>query len=259
MCDGKGGEPRENGLPEMPAADEGDPGASGEEDGAREASFDPDGIIIVKGGTQRPHFANDGATTADGTTATDARSTRDRLYLVVHGIHSKNNVGDLMRTAGAMGAAEVLVVSKHSSKSKAKRSIATWGAHGADRRVVLRAFGSFDALAAWLRRRRVYLWGIEIKPEARSISYPECFARPAAFDGGAAFMPGNEGTGIVDAHARRCDGFVYIPHYGAATASLNVNAATAIVLHAFASSHPGAFHEVPRRGEKFVVNDRPHA
>jgi tRNA G18 (ribose-2'-O)-methylase SpoU len=32
-----------------------------------------------------------------------------------------------------------------------------------------------------------------------------------------------------------CDGFVYIPQYGAGTASLNVNVATGIILHRYAS------------------------
>jgi tRNA G18 (ribose-2'-O)-methylase SpoU len=31
-----------------------------------------------------------------------------------------------------------------------------------------------------------------------------------------------------------CDGYVYIPQYGAGTASLNVNVATGIILHRYA-------------------------
>jgi tRNA G18 (ribose-2'-O)-methylase SpoU len=32
-----------------------------------------------------------------------------------------------------------------------------------------------------------------------------------------------------------CDGFIYIPQYGAGTASLNVNVATGIILHRYAT------------------------
>jgi tRNA G18 (ribose-2'-O)-methylase SpoU len=31
-----------------------------------------------------------------------------------------------------------------------------------------------------------------------------------------------------------CDGYIYIPQYGAGTASLNVNVATGIILHKYA-------------------------
>jgi hypothetical protein len=52
-----------------------------------------------------------------------------------------------------------------------------------------------------------------------------------------------------------CDAFVYIPQYGAGTASLNVTVAASIILHNFAVW--ARFPEAGRAGEKFVVGERP--
>ena len=41
---------------------------------------------------------------------------------------------------------------------------------------------------------------------------------------------------MSDAQKGICDHFVYIPQYGNGTASLNVNVATALVLHNFVES-----------------------
>jgi tRNA G18 (ribose-2'-O)-methylase SpoU len=42
---------------------------------------------------------------------------------------------------------------------------------------------------------------------------------------------------MSDAQKGICDEFVYIPQYGNGTASLNVNVATALVLHNFVEGH----------------------
>lgn len=52
--------------------------------------------------------------------------------------------------------------------------------------------------------------------------------------GPTAFMLGNEGQGLSPRQMALCDSFVYIPQYGAGTASLNVAVACSIVLHHFA-------------------------
>ena len=52
--------------------------------------------------------------------------------------------------------------------------------------------------------------------------------------GPCAFMLGNEGQGLSPKQLALCDGFVYIPQYGAGTASLNVAVAASIVLHHYA-------------------------
>lgn len=90
--------------------------------------------------------------------------------------------------------------------------------------------------------------GVEITPEALPIdSHP--------FSGPTAFILGNEGQGLSPKQVAMCDSFVYIPQYGAGTASLNVAVATAIVLHHFALW--AGYQEREREGGKFLVAERP--
>ena len=92
------------------------------------------------------------------------------------------------------------------------------------------------------------LVGVEITDDANPVSsFP--------FSGPTAFMMGNEGTGLNERQMRQCDSFVYIPQYGPGTASLNVAAAAAIVLHHYALR--AGYKERERQGNKFVVGERP--
>lgn len=69
----------------------------------------------------------------------------------------------------------------------------------------------------------VTICGLEIMDSAASVAdHP--------FRGSTALMPGNEGYGMNDAQKAVCDQFVYIPHFGNGTASLNVSVATSIAL-----------------------------
>ena len=64
-----------------------------------------------------------------------------------------------------------------------------------------------------------------------------------------------QGTGLSEKQASLCDAFVYIPQYGAGTASLNVTVAASIVLQHFAVW--AGYPERPRQGAKFEVGVRP--
>mmetsp|Transcript_27047 Transcript_27047/g.45685 ORF Transcript_27047/g.45685 Transcript_27047/m.45685 type:complete len:183 (+) Transcript_27047:130-678(+) len=77
----------------------------------------------------------------------------------------------------------------------------------------------------------IVVTGIEIMESAVSI-----LDDPPFYKQNIAFMPGNEGRGMSEAQKAICDHFVYIPQYGNGTASLNVNVATALVLHNFVES-----------------------
>ena len=54
-----------------------------------------------------------------------------------------------------------------------------------------------------------------------------------AFTTRMALMPGNEGTGLSPAQKSICDGYIIIPQYGKATASLNVHVASCLVLYRY--------------------------
>ncbi|KAH8053147.1 rRNA methyltransferase [Aureococcus anophagefferens] len=158
------------------------------------------------------------------------RELRDPCcYLVAHNIKSADNLGSLVRTAGAFGAREVLVVSAERTSKRLRKNLRTFGAHGAERRVPLRAFGTLELLVSWVKAppRNCEIFGIEIDDVAVSCAAPDAFGAPAL---PACFMPGNEGEGLLPNQIALCDRLVYVPQFAPATASLNVNAATAVVL-----------------------------
>jgi len=84
-----------------------------------------------------------------------------------------------------------------------------------------------------------------------------CFSKDAWPQQPTCLLPGNEGDGLSQAQIQLCDSLVYVPQYAAATASLNVNAATACVLSCFA--HAVGYAEERRSGAKFEVRDPLHA
>ena len=158
--------------------------------------------------------------------------------LILHNIAKKKNFGDLIRTAAAMGVSEVIVVGA--------QKLATHGAHGTPSHLRFSHFPRSQDAVEYVRSvKRATLCGIEITPDARPVQ-----AHP--FRGATAFLAGNEGQGLAPAHLAACDHCVYIPQHSAATASLNVNAATAVVLHHFAMW--ASLPEAPRDGFKFCVD-----
>ena len=110
-----------------------------------------------------------------------------------------------------------------------RKNLRTFGAHGSDKRVPMRAFASLAQLIAWVKSQGCRVVGVEIDDSAVSCFSPEAWpVRPTCL------LPGNEGDGLSQAQIELCDALVYVPQYAAATASLNVNAATACVLSCFA-------------------------
>ncbi|KAL3893065.1 MAG: hypothetical protein SGPRY_014508 [Prymnesium sp.] len=132
----------------------------------------------------------------------------------------------LMRTASAMGVSEVVVV----GASK----LSSHGAHGCAGHLRFSHFVKLADAVSYLHNvRHASLCGVEITPHSEPVQ-----AHPFRSTGATAFMMGNEGAGLLQAQMDVCDHFVYIPQHSASTASLNVNAACAVVLHHFAQCVP---------------------
>ena len=68
------------------------------------------------------------------------------------------------------------------------------------------------------------------------------------------YRQGNEGDGMSEEEKSICDHFVYIPHFGNGTASLNVTVAASVVMYNFALW--AGWPERPREPgrDKFVVD-----
>jgi tRNA C32,U32 (ribose-2'-O)-methylase TrmJ len=141
--------------------------------------------------------------------------------LVLHNVSKKRNFGELIRTAAAMGVAEIVVVGAQKLQS--------FGAQGTTSHMRFSHFRSLgDAVEYMKVTRGMSIAGVEIASGAQPVqTHP--------FVGSTAFMMGNEGQGLTAAQMEACDQLVYIPQHSAATASMNVNAACAVVLHHFAT------------------------
>ncbi|KAG8466593.1 hypothetical protein KFE25_007972 [Diacronema lutheri] len=167
-----------------------------------------------------------------------AGSENLRPLLILYNVSKKKNFGELIRTAAAFGACEVVVVGMH--------RLMTHGAHGADKALRFTQAPTLDSAIAYAREEHgAHICGIEIIEGAQPVS-------DAPFRGRTAFMVGNEGQGMPECQMRACDHFVYIAQYSAATASLNINCAAAIVLEHYARW--ARLGEAPRDGYKYVTH-----
>ena len=175
--------------------------------------------------------------------APDSGASSTGSILVLHNVAKKKNFGELIRTAAAMGVEEVVVVGA--------AKLATHGCHGTASFVRFSHFDHFRDACTYLRDvRGATLCGVEITPDSQPV-------QQHPFRGTTAFLMGNEGQGLTPAQLAACEQFVYIPQHSDATASLNVNAACAVVLHHFAMW--AALPEAPREGFKFNVGPPPQS
>lgn len=142
-----------------------------------------------------------------------------KCYMLVGNLQSRHNLGSIMRSCVAFGVTEIVAVGALTGRH--------FGSHGTERFAAMRHFDKMREAVAYVRGLGARVCGIEIVPGALPIqSHP--------FTGDTAFLAGNEGSGICEAHKALCDFFVYIPQHGMGTASLNVTVATSIILHHFA-------------------------
>lgn len=161
--------------------------------------------------------------------------------LILYNVQKRKNFGDLMRTAAAFGAREIIVVGM--------RKLLAMGSHRADKSLRFTHAATLESAISYAREQHgAHICGIEIVDGAQPVA-----TQP--FRGRTAFMVGNEGHGMPDAQLAACEYCVYIPQYSAATASLNVNCAAAIVLDHYARW--AQLQEAPREGYKYLLNDVP--
>lgn len=181
-----------------------------------------------------------------------------RGYLLVHNVTKRANVGTLIRSCAAFSCDMFIIGS---------REFNTFGSHGSDLYVrVGHAPSVNDAVVELKERRGVEIVGVEIDERAINLYDFEwrrdggsaargCACSDGGPPGGTAFLLGNEGHGLSDDELAICDRLVYIPQYGAGTASLNVAVAASIVLAEYARCM--GFAERGRHGAKFDVGERP--
>lgn len=142
-------------------------------------------------------------------------------FLILNNVQKRKNVIQLLESAAVYGYVPVMV-----QMDKIKCQLPP--------HVVFDHTLYFETLVDMrqhMEARDVRIVGIEILDQ--SISLDEY-----KFPTNIALMPGNEALGLSSKQIAVCDDFVYIPHYGNGTASLNVHVATGVILH-----HDFLFHE----------------
>ncbi|KAI9030232.1 Alpha/beta knot methyltransferase [Hyaloraphidium curvatum] len=157
--------------------------------------------------------------------------------LLNRGVSKRSNVGPLLRTMAAFACRELAWVGSPGRFS-------TFGAHGAGSFVPVRRFNTLKEARGYYKDRGCDVLGVEIAPDARA-------AHLHPFRASTVFLLGEEGCGLRPDEVAACDGLVYVPQYGAGTASLNVVVAAGIVLHHFAVW--SGREERGREGGKFDV------
>ncbi len=138
-------------------------------------------------------------------------------FLILFNIAKDSNFGFLIRTANAFGANVIVVGNRKFSRG---------GASGGTRYTKVTKFYTLSEALDFVRSRNCEVIGIEIGDDAESIWN-------SPYRGSAAFMVGNEGTGLTSSQIAMCDRLVYAPQFGDAV-SCNVNVAGGIVLSHFA-------------------------
>ncbi len=193
------------------------------------------------------HLDADCKSTAPAITAATSlsRPTLPRLSpecrLLIYNVAKRANIGQILRTGVAFGVSEVIIIGE-------KNKVSTFGCQGTRSFVNFVRYPTLQEAVDQLRRESFTIIGIEICDSAVPVHLQP-------FVGNTCFIFGNEGTGLNDKAMRACDAFVYIPQVGPGTASLNVAAAAAIVLHQFALW--AKYVERERRGQKFIVAEAP--
>lgn len=151
----------------------------------------------------------------------DLDRSRHPFEVAVENLERDANIGAIVRSANAFGAAAVHVVGKR-----------RWNRRGAmmtDRYMHVHHHEELASLVADAIARDLVLVGIDNLPGAIAIATAELPAR-------CVLVFGQEGPGLSDAARDACTLVLAIPQYGS-TRSINASAAAAIAMHEWCRRH----------------------
>ncbi len=149
-----------------------------------------------------------------------------QLLIVLDGVEDPHNLGAIIRTAQAVGAAAVIVPDRRAAGLT--ETVAKASAGAIEHLPVVRV-GNVSQTLQDLKKRGFWIYGLD---ERGSQLYSETeYTRPTVF------VLGGEGRGLHELVKKHCDVLVSIPMAGA-IASLNVSVATGVVLFEWRRGHP---------------------
>jgi TrmH family RNA methyltransferase len=163
-------------------------------------------------------------------TLDDLASDETRVWVALDGVGNPGNLGAIMRTCDAVGAAGLLLLGDTTDPYHPAAVRASMGSLFALQMV--RA--GFDQFTAWKREHDYKVIGTSpaAQQEYRQVTYPT----PAIL------LMGSERTGLTPQQQAACDLLVQIP-MGGTCDSLNLGVATSIVLYEFFHQQRGQRHQ----------------
>ncbi len=157
----------------------------------------------------------------------ELKPTPDTCLVLLAGLEDPHNVGAIIRSAAAFGAAGILLPGEgQAGITDAVLKVSA----GMAFRIPLVSIAGYQQTLSDLRKRGFTTYGFEAKGAALG---DEPFNNPSVL------ILGNEGAGLPGAVRPLCDSFLKIPMHPQAE-SLNVAAAAAAALYDWSSKHPQA-------------------
>ena len=141
-----------------------------------------------------------------------------QLLVVLDGVEDPHNLGAIIRTAHAAGAAAVLIPERRASPLT---ETAAKAAAGALEHLPVVRIGNLSRTLEELKARGFWIYGLDER--AQDLYSQTDFAKPTVF------VLGGEGQGLHQLVQKHCDVLLRIPMAGAIS-SLNVSVAAGIVL-----------------------------
>lgn len=160
---------------------------------------------------------------------TFSRSSKaDPLLVMLDHVEDPHNLGAVMRTADASGVHGLILPNKRAAGVTASvRKVAA----GAAERIPVAQVGNLIQAAEVLKKEGFWLYGAEV--DGKNAFYSIDYRRPLVL------VIGSEGKGLSRLVRQNCDLIVSIPMPGAEAGSLNVSAATAVLIYAVQSQRMG--------------------
>ncbi|HVN26694.1 MAG TPA: 23S rRNA (guanosine(2251)-2'-O)-methyltransferase RlmB [Candidatus Paceibacterota bacterium] len=154
--------------------------------------------------------------------------SENTMLVLLDELTDPHNVGAIIRSAAAFGAAGVLMPSHNQAPIT---GAVVKASAGMAFRVPLVQIGNVNYTVDLLKKEAFRTYGLAMDGERSVADEP--------FDAPALFIVGNEGAGIREKTFERCDVGLRIPMHER-TESLNASVSAAVVLYAWSLKHPSA-------------------
>ena len=161
----------------------------------------------------------------------DFKATPETCLVFMSEVQDPHNVGAIIRSAAAFGASAVLMPVHNQAPVT---GVVVKASAGMAFRIPLVEVGNTQQAISQLKKKGVRVYGLASEGKERIAEQP--FSEPTMF------VFGNEGQGVAPAARALCDTTLSIP-MSPRSESLNVAAASAVVLFAWSDKHKNALQQ----------------